>query len=283
MNLRRFCFFLLMALSAPSLASADESSPRLLLLLTIDQGRGDYLERFRPALSGGLARLVDEGVVFTDAHHAHAHTVTAPGHAALSTGRHPGKLGDGRQQLLRSIGRQMGLLRRRPHLRRAHSRRSRRELARTFAGAPFGNGSRRLDPIGQPRVQGLFRGRKGPRLHPHGREERGRCVLVRSRNRTLGDERLLHERVSSLGAKLSARTARGVVLRHHVVAPPGIGNPPCADGHRPRERAVLTRVRTRKSLPEPGVLQRGVPLAVSRDLSVRFRRADRHRGSARHG
>ena len=89
MTLRRFCFFLLMALLAPSLASADEPPPRLLLLLTIDQGRGDYLERFRPALSGGLARLVDEGVVFTDAHHAHAHTVTAPGHAALSTGRHP--------------------------------------------------------------------------------------------------------------------------------------------------------------------------------------------------
>ena len=93
MNLHRFCFFLSMALSAPSLASADESSPRLLLLLTIDQGRGDYLERFRPALSGGLAWLVDEGVVFTDAHHAHAYTVTAAGHAALSTGRHPASSG----------------------------------------------------------------------------------------------------------------------------------------------------------------------------------------------
>ncbi len=89
MNLRRFFFSLSIALAANPLTSADEPSPRLLLLLTIDQGRGDYLERFRPALSGGLARLVDEGVVFTDAHHAHAHTVTAAGHAALSTGRHP--------------------------------------------------------------------------------------------------------------------------------------------------------------------------------------------------
>jgi len=89
MYLRRFCFFLLMALLALSPASADESSPRLLLLLTIDQGRGDYLERFRPALTGGLSWLMDQGVVFTDAHHAHAHTVTAAGHAALSTGRHP--------------------------------------------------------------------------------------------------------------------------------------------------------------------------------------------------
>lgn len=93
MNLRRFFFSLLMALPASSLTSADEPSPRLLLLLTIDQGRGDYLERFRPALSGGLAWLVDEGVVFTDAHHAHAHTVTAAGHAALSTGRHPASSG----------------------------------------------------------------------------------------------------------------------------------------------------------------------------------------------
>ena len=93
MNPRRFFFSLLIALSASSLTSADEPSPRLLLLLTIDQGRGDYLKRFRPALGGGLARLVDESVVFTDAHHAHAHTVTAAGHAALSTGRHPASSG----------------------------------------------------------------------------------------------------------------------------------------------------------------------------------------------
>ncbi len=93
MRLQRLYFLLPLALLAPSTVPADEDSPRLLLMLTIDQGRGDYLERFEPALSGGLARLIDEGVVFTDAHHNHAGTVTAAGHAALSTGRHPGNSG----------------------------------------------------------------------------------------------------------------------------------------------------------------------------------------------
>jgi predicted AlkP superfamily pyrophosphatase or phosphodiesterase len=66
-----------------------EGTPRLILFIVADQVRADYLERFRPLLSGGLARLLDEGVVFTDAHHFHAATVTATGHATLATGRLP--------------------------------------------------------------------------------------------------------------------------------------------------------------------------------------------------
>jgi len=91
--LNRFYLVATMALAVPVDGAQEESRPRLLLLLTIDQGRGDYLERFAPALEGGLARLAREGVVFTDAHHAHAYTVTAAGHAALSTGRHPSHSG----------------------------------------------------------------------------------------------------------------------------------------------------------------------------------------------
>ena len=76
-------------IAQPAEAAQNEPPPRLLLLLTIDQGRGDYLDRFAPTLTGGLARLAREGVTFADTHHAHAYTVTAAGHAALSTGRHP--------------------------------------------------------------------------------------------------------------------------------------------------------------------------------------------------
>lgn len=93
MHLQRFTLLAAIAVLTPSSTPADDASPRLLLLLTIDQGRGDYLERFEPMLSGGLARILDEAVVFTDAHHDHAGTVTAPGHASLSTGRHPGNSG----------------------------------------------------------------------------------------------------------------------------------------------------------------------------------------------
>ncbi len=70
-----------------------EGTPRLILFLVVDQARYDYLERFRPLLSSGLARLLDEAVVFTNAHHDHAFTSTAPGHATLATGVHPARHG----------------------------------------------------------------------------------------------------------------------------------------------------------------------------------------------
>ena len=73
--------------------SPPEGTPRLILFIVIDQGRYDYLERFRPLLTSGLARLLDESVVFTNANHDHAITTTAPGHATLSTGRYPSRHG----------------------------------------------------------------------------------------------------------------------------------------------------------------------------------------------
>ena len=67
--------------------------PRLVLFITVDQGRYEYFERFRPAFKGGLKKLLDQGVVFTDAHQDHADTSTAPGHASLSTGLYPSHSG----------------------------------------------------------------------------------------------------------------------------------------------------------------------------------------------
>ncbi len=88
---------LIVALAALSFtgqnANAQDPAPRLVLLLTVDQGRGDYLERFQPSFEGGFKRLLDHGVLFTDAHHFHAGTVTAAGHASLSTGRYPAHSG----------------------------------------------------------------------------------------------------------------------------------------------------------------------------------------------
>lgn len=64
-------------------------APRLVLFLVIDQGGAEQLERHRPLFTGGLARLLDESARFTDAHHFHADTETAPGYATLATGRFP--------------------------------------------------------------------------------------------------------------------------------------------------------------------------------------------------
>jgi predicted AlkP superfamily pyrophosphatase or phosphodiesterase len=67
----------------------DSDAPRLIILLVVDQGRADYLERFRPLLKHGFHRLLEEGVVFTDTLHHHSDTKTAPGHASIVTGKHP--------------------------------------------------------------------------------------------------------------------------------------------------------------------------------------------------
>ncbi|MFQ5349937.1 MAG: alkaline phosphatase family protein [Thermoanaerobaculia bacterium] len=67
--------------------------PKLLLLVVVDQFRGDYLERFDSLWRSGLRRLLDEGVVFSDAHHRHSVTHTASGHASLITGCHPRRHG----------------------------------------------------------------------------------------------------------------------------------------------------------------------------------------------
>lgn len=74
-------------------APATPPRPSLVVLITIDQARNDYLERFSGQLSGGLGRLSRGGAWFTNAHHDHAITETAPGHATLLAGRFPRSTG----------------------------------------------------------------------------------------------------------------------------------------------------------------------------------------------
>ena len=78
---------------AQAQAQARHARPSLVVLITIDQLRGDYLDRFGSQLTGGLARLVRGGAWFTNAHHDHAITETAPGHATLLSGRFPRSTG----------------------------------------------------------------------------------------------------------------------------------------------------------------------------------------------
>jgi len=67
--------------------------PRLVLAVIVDQFRYDYLLRFRADYHGGLARLLERGAFFTDAHYLHAYTVTAVGHATFLTGATPSESG----------------------------------------------------------------------------------------------------------------------------------------------------------------------------------------------
>jgi hypothetical protein len=67
--------------------------PVLVVHITVDQFRADYLFRWRAQLTGGLARLLKTGAVFTDAFQDHAMTETAPGHATVLSGRNPRSTG----------------------------------------------------------------------------------------------------------------------------------------------------------------------------------------------
>jgi len=67
--------------------------PRLVVVITVDQLRPDYLERYRQQLRGGFAMLLKSGAVFTDAFQDHAVTETAPGHATILSGRWPAHTG----------------------------------------------------------------------------------------------------------------------------------------------------------------------------------------------
>jgi predicted AlkP superfamily pyrophosphatase or phosphodiesterase len=65
------------------------AAPKLAVVIVVDQMRYDYLVRFAGLFTGGFAKLLREGAVFTNAHHDHAGTETAPGHATLLTGSFP--------------------------------------------------------------------------------------------------------------------------------------------------------------------------------------------------
>jgi hypothetical protein len=59
------------------------------VLVTVDQLRPDYFDRFGAQLTGGLGWIRTHSVFFPLAHQEHATTETAPGHATLLSGREP--------------------------------------------------------------------------------------------------------------------------------------------------------------------------------------------------
>ena len=92
----------ILALAALGTANAQTPKlgikpPKLVLLVSIDQFRADYTERFSPyylpaksgSKVGGFRFLLEHGARYLDAHHNHIPTATGPGHATLMTGSEP--------------------------------------------------------------------------------------------------------------------------------------------------------------------------------------------------
>lgn len=107
-NVRRDCAWMLSVMvvlcaasvicaQAPKEAAAKKAAPparpKLVVMLVVDQMRGDYVDKFRGQWKGGLRRLVDEGAWFRAAAYPYAATETCPGHATISTGAFPASHG----------------------------------------------------------------------------------------------------------------------------------------------------------------------------------------------
>lgn len=86
---------------APTLTSmlrGEAPRPRLVVVVSIDQFRADYLTRYAKLFAdadkgGGFKYLMTQGAWYPDARHEHFPLYTGPGHAAILTGGHPYKHG----------------------------------------------------------------------------------------------------------------------------------------------------------------------------------------------
>jgi len=89
-RIQRFAVFvaaMLLLLPALARAQAFAGKPKLIVIVVIDQFRGDYLQRDHARFEGrGFRLFTDQGAWFTDCYYDYANTKTAPGHATLGTG-----------------------------------------------------------------------------------------------------------------------------------------------------------------------------------------------------
>jgi predicted AlkP superfamily pyrophosphatase or phosphodiesterase len=69
-------------------AQAYDAHPKLLIVLVLDQFRGDYLDRFRADFKtpNGFNLFLKRGAYFPECYYDYANTMTAPGHSTIGTG-----------------------------------------------------------------------------------------------------------------------------------------------------------------------------------------------------
>lgn len=83
-------FTLVTMLGASScVQETEENKPKLIVQITIDQFKSDYLDRFGAAFQQGIKRITDDGLVIKNGVVDHAITDSFPGHGSLATGMYP--------------------------------------------------------------------------------------------------------------------------------------------------------------------------------------------------
>ena len=60
----------------PAHQASAAGSPRLILFISVDQMRYDYLTRFAPLYRGGFKTLLERGAIFSNALYRHGNTET---------------------------------------------------------------------------------------------------------------------------------------------------------------------------------------------------------------
>lgn len=85
----RLVAFCCVVIALPSFARP----PRLTVFISVDALGTDVLQKHRPRLKGGLARLINEGAFVPSVHYEFAECVTGAGHTTLVTGANPWRHG----------------------------------------------------------------------------------------------------------------------------------------------------------------------------------------------
>ena len=71
------------------LAAPQRRTPRLVVILVVDQMRADYVEKFGAQWTGGFRTLMNEGAWFREAQYPYMTMVTCAGHSTIVTGSLP--------------------------------------------------------------------------------------------------------------------------------------------------------------------------------------------------
>ncbi|HEY3054662.1 MAG TPA: alkaline phosphatase family protein [Thermoanaerobaculia bacterium] len=84
----------LVGAASPATNDQPPTTPSLIVIISVDQLRYDYVERFAPWFSqGGFNRFIKSGATFPNTHYLHAITFTGPGHATIGSGKNPAEHG----------------------------------------------------------------------------------------------------------------------------------------------------------------------------------------------
>jgi predicted AlkP superfamily pyrophosphatase or phosphodiesterase len=82
------CLLAAIPATPPARADAYHAKPKLVVILVLDQFRGDYLDRYRDDFktANGFNLFLKRGAYFPDCYYDYANTMTAPGHSTIGTG-----------------------------------------------------------------------------------------------------------------------------------------------------------------------------------------------------